>query len=310
MKIRQSSLSIVILNWNGTHDTLNCLASLSHIESKDLTVQIVVIDNGSDIDETPEIQRAFPETKMIRLPRNVGFAGGCNLGIREALVNGADYILFLNNDTEVEPNFLTPLIAAVQENQRIGLACSCIKALDESVEFAGANINFATGSFKHLRRLEMDSSPVPTEYVTGCSMLVPVRILKAIGTFDEKLFSYFEDTDLSLRAQRAGFETVLVPESVVRHKGSASTRRGLSEGTTSPLKHYLIARNRIVIVKRYAPLAAKWFYLTISSPCRLAFYTAAFVVRKRWTKLRWFWRGVCDGFRGTLEMPEGLGSGE
>jgi len=128
-------------------------------------------------------------------------------------------------------------------------------------------------------------------------MLVPVRILQTIGIFDENLFSYFEDTDLSLRAQRAGFETVVVPESVVRHKGSASTRRGLDEGTTSPLKHYLVARNRIIIVHRYGSRLARCFHIAIANPVRTLFYTAAFLIRGRWEKMRSMFRGIAEGLK-------------
>src|SRR5207244_1834586 len=97
---------------------------------------------------------------------------------------------------------------------------------------------------------------------------------------------------LCLRARRAGLKLICVPTVAVRHKGSTSTRRTLTEGTISPLKHYLIARNRTVVVNRYAPLTAKWFYLLVSNPLRVCFYSAAFVARGRWSKLRWFWRGI------------------
>jgi GT2 family glycosyltransferase len=290
-------IAIIILNWNGTSDTLECLASLSQIKRDGLSIQMIVIDNGSDSDATIEIQTAFPETKTLRLPQNIGFAAGCNVGIKEAMANRAEYMLFLNNDTEVEPGFVLPLIAAVQNNPQIGIACSLIKTMDDSIDFAGATIGFATGSFKHIHRLRSGSSPIKTDYATGCSMLVPARILQAIGIFDESLFSYFEDTDLSLRAQRSGFETVIVPESIVRHKGSASTRRGLNEGTTSPLKHYLVARNRIIIVHRYGSRLARWFHFAIANPIRTLFYTGAFLIRGRWEKMRAMFRGMADGLK-------------
>ncbi len=288
-------VTAVVLNWNGTSDTLNCLTSLSKIKRNDFSVQIIIIDNGSDVDPTPEIQALFPETRTIRLFRNIGFAAGCNVGIKEALACRADYILFLNNDTEVESDFLQPLIATLRDNSRIALACSLIKTVNGAIEFAGATINFATGSFKPVRQLRRRSSVVPTDYATGCSMLVSVHTLKAIGPFDENLFSYFEDTDLSLRAQRAGFQTVLVPESVVRHKGAASTRRGLTEGTTSPLKHYLVARNRLLLVRRYGSFWAKACFLLVVQPVITFYYLAGFTVRRRPAKAREFLHGLYDG---------------
>jgi GT2 family glycosyltransferase len=289
-------LYIVILNWNGTSDTLRCLASLTRVKRDHLTLQVIVVDNGSDVDPTPEIRTTFPGTKIIRLARNIGFAAGCNVGIKEATTTGAEYVLFLNNDAEVESDFLLPLIAALQSNRKVGLACSYIKTMDgAAVDFAGAVINFPFGSFKPLRDLKNESSLLPTDYATGCSLLVPVRILKAIGTFDEKLFSYFEDTDLSLRAKRAGFEIVLVPKSVVRHKGSASTRRGLTEGTTSPLKHYLIARNRIILIRRYGSILSRIFFIGVVQPLMIIWYLVGFFVRRRPKKARSFLSGIYDG---------------
>lgn len=298
----QTQVAVVVLNWNGASDTLNCLTSLSKIKRDDFSIQIIIIDNGSDVDPTPEIQASFPKTKTIRLFTNIGFAAGCNVGIKEALACRADYILFLNNDTEVEPDFLRPLIAAVQNNARIGLACSLIKTMNGAIEFAGATVNFATGSFKTIRQLKGHSSPAATDYATGCSMLVSVHTLKAIGTFDENLFSYFEDTDLSLRAQRAGLQTVLVPESVVRHKGAASTRRGLTKGTTSPLKHYLVTRNRLLLVRRYGSFWAKACFILIIQPLITFYYLAGFTVRRRPAKAREFLRGLFDGlFKESLD---------
>jgi GT2 family glycosyltransferase len=139
-------------------------------------------------------------------------------------------------------------------------------------------------------------------------MMAPMTTFDAIGLFDENLFAYFEDVDLCLRAKKAGFHLACVPQSVVWHKGSASTRRSLAQGTTSPLKHYLIARNRMLIIERYAPPRSRWFHFVIINPLRTAYYIAAFVARRRWTKLRWFWRGVRDGVHGDLEMRSDFAS--
>src|SRR5205823_582951 len=127
-----------------------------------------------------------------------------------------------------------------------------------------------------------------------------------IGFLDENLFAYFEDVDLCLRARRAGFRLIWIPTASILHQGSASTRRTLTEGTTSALKHYLVARNRTVIVNRYAPPLANFFYLVVTNPLRACFYTVAFIIRGRWTKLRWFWRGTTDGLRANLQIPASL----
>jgi GT2 family glycosyltransferase len=301
-------VGIVILNWNGLDDTLRCLKSLEQTKNSAIKREIVLIDNGSTADPADQIRRDFPDVDFVRLESNIGYAAGCNLGAKRMLARGADFILFLNNDTISSASFLDELIKDFDADHSIGIASPLIREISnpERIDFAGGHINFALGTFQHERRGPASLAPFETDYVSGCCMIVSRAAIEQVGLFDEKLFAYFEDVDLCLRAQRAGFKTVCVPGVTVRHKGSASTQRELTQGTTSPLKHYLIARNRVVIVNRYAPSLAKSFYHIVAGPLRTAFYTIAFIVRGRWSKLRWFWRGVVDGISGKLEMPAEL----
>src|SRR5579864_6241610 len=103
-------VGVIVLNWNGTGDTLNCLASLSGIKCNGLCLRIVVIDNGSAVDPGNEIKPNFPDIDYVRLNTNIGYAAGCNLGAKRALADGADFILFLNNDTTVSSDFLDALV--------------------------------------------------------------------------------------------------------------------------------------------------------------------------------------------------------
>jgi GT2 family glycosyltransferase len=130
--------------------------------------------------------------------------------------------------------------------------------------------------------------------------------VERVGLYNDELFAYFEDVDLSFRARHAGLKLVCVPAATIRHEVSASTRRTLAQGTTSALKHYLLARNRLIIIDRYAARPVRWFHLMVVTPLRTCFYIAAFAMRGRWSKLRWLWRGLIDGIRGRLEMPREL----
>lgn len=298
-------LSIIIVNWNGTDDTVECLASIPSAQSNDVTLDVIVVDNGSKIDPTNPIRVAYPQAKLIRLDRNLGFAAGCNIGIKKAIERDADFILLLNNDTVIQPGLFETLVRSVGVDAKIGIVGPLIYATDgKGIDFAGAEINFALGKFKHLQHeREAKERSYETDYVSGCCMMISRTVIEQAGLLDEKLFAYFEDVDLCVRAREAEFRIAYVPNASVLHKGSASTRRTLAEGDTSALKHYLIARNRTIIVRRYAPALAKLLYVFVATPVRLAFYTCAFLAKRRWTKLRAFWRGTLDGLRSRSGVP-------
>jgi GT2 family glycosyltransferase len=262
-------------------------------------LNVIVVDNGSRVDPTSQIKANYPSAEVVRLQRNLGFAAGCNAGITKAIAAGVDYILLLNNDVIVRENLFNGLRDAFAADEKAGIVCPLIYATDQrTIDFAGANINFALGRFKHVQMQHgKNSEPFGTDFISGACMMLSRAAVDGVGMLDEGLFAYFEDVDLCLRARNAGFKLLCTPTAIVIHKGSASTRRGLQQGATSPLKHYLIARNRTILVRRYASPPAKLFYVFVATPLRLAFYTSAFVVKCRWKKLHAFWRGTIDGLR-------------
>jgi GT2 family glycosyltransferase len=297
------SLGVVILNWNGVGDTLRCLQSIVAAPLDLTKIDIVVVDNGSKHNEAETISREHPAVDVVRLNQNRGFAGGCNIGAKRALERGADFIVFLNNDTTIPAGVFAELLNAFMNDPAVAIASPMIRVMEkpEQIDFAGARINFAFGNFEHSCEEPKTDRPFDTDYVSGCCLMIRRSVLEEIGFFDESLFAYFEDVDLCLRARERSYRTVCVPTAEILHAGSSSTKRILTQGTTSPLKHYLIARNRTVIVKRYAFLPAKLFYLCVTLPMRTCFYITAFIARGRWQKLRWHLRGVADGVRGKLD---------
>jgi len=292
------SVSIIILNWNGLEDTLRCLESVSRINNRDYRIDIVVVDNGSDQDPTHTIKSRLPQVEIMRLPDNRGFAEGCNAGIRLALARDAKFICLLNNDTLVETDFLTPLLESFDANENLGIVSPVIREMTTPghIEFAGGTVNYALGRFIP-RRVVADQSGCLRlcDYASGCCMLINRRTLEEVGLFDEAFFAYFEDTDFSIRAREKGFKVGCCLESSIRHKGSATTRAGLTEGTTSPLKHYLVARNRLILMRKHAPVWSRIFFLTIVQPICVTYYLAAFIIRHRVEKARAFLSGIRDG---------------
>jgi GT2 family glycosyltransferase len=140
------SVYIIIVNWNGLKDTYECIRSVLNISYKNYT--ILVVDNGSDKDDSKEIATKFPEVITLRSESNLGFSGGNNLGIKYAMDKGAEYILLLNNDTIVEKDFLDVLVNIASKNQTIGLAVPKINYYSEpsKVWYAGGYISKFRGA--------------------------------------------------------------------------------------------------------------------------------------------------------------------
>ncbi len=296
------SLWIIILNWNNLEDTLACLHTLQAMPPLPLATQILVIDNYSQHDPRERIQQHYPQVKTIRLPHNVGFAGGCNVGLRLALAAQAAYVLLLNNDTIVAPHFLRPLLAYCAARPTTGIAAPLIYHADkpEIIWFAGGHVQLSLGHCRHQRHALPTS--MPTGYVTGCCMLIARPVLERIGLLDEAFFAYYEDVDFCLRARQAGFVPACVPQSIIWHKVSASTRP--SQGHTSPLKHYLVARNRLILVKKHGRRLSVIFFVLIINPIITTFFLLAFLLRGRWHKMAALLWGMWDGLRYQPQNPK------
>ncbi len=303
------TVGVVILNWNGLADTLECLESLTRIDTAGMALEILVVDNASSIDPRAAIAERFPSVRVVRAARNLGFAGGCNLGARTLLDAGADYVLFLNNDTSVAPDFLATLVAASETNPAAGLVAPLICHADEPerVQAAGGRVALALGHAHHLGdgrpRSRVPATPFASHYLSGACLLISAPVARRVGLFDERYFAYFEDVDLCLRARAQGLRAICVPQSVIWHRESSSTRRDLGEGTTSPMKHYLMARNRLLIVRTHGRLWERATFFVVVLPFMAAFFMLAFTIRRRWKKLIWFTLGLLDGLRGHYESP-------
>ncbi len=247
-------VGVVILSWNGLSDTLGCLASLSAVSYPELAT--IVVDNGSSDHVAEVLAEAYPSVEVIRSESNLGFAGGSNLGIVRALERGCSYVLLLNNDIEVEADFVAALVEAAASRPRAGALCSKVLFLDppDRIWFAGADYDPGAGYNGRQRGYgELDDgrfdAVVESDRACGASMLIPRAVLEEVGDFDAALFAYCEDSDWSVRARRAGYVLYVVPASRVWHKVSGSTG-----GESSPSTLYYGLRNALELAERYAPL--------------------------------------------------------
>ncbi len=244
----QKKVYIIILNWNGKDDALECIKSLKKINYGNY--KIIAVDNGSSDGSVFEIKEKHPEITIIENKKNLGFAGGNNAGIKYAINNGTDYVLLINNDTIVEEDFLDKLVKAGESDKKIGILGSKICYYDEPeiIWSAGGNVNWLKNKGVHIGLNEIDEGQYDkikeVDYLTGCCLLIKREVIEKIGALSEDYFLYYEDTDFSLRARNAGYKCVYVPSAKIYHKVSRSTKPGSFSYV------YYHTRNGLAMAKR------------------------------------------------------------
>ena len=234
-------LIAVVLNWNGGPDTLAALRSLEGLDA-------ICVDNGSTDGSDRQIAQELPDVELLRTGANLGYAGGNNAGVELALGRGADWVLLLNSDAVAEPGLADALERAATTRPDAGLLACTILNPDGTTQYAGASFNARLG---YSGRVSTRRSAALREVgrADGAAFAVSRAALERAGRLDESLFLYVEDVEWSLRIRAAGFAVVLVPDALVRHKGSAA-----SGGRASTTNLYYDTRNTIVVSERHAPL--------------------------------------------------------
>lgn len=251
-------VTVIILNFNGLKDTVFCLEKL--LDQNYPNFEVIVIDNGSYENEAKKIKEKFPQIKVIRLEKNLGFAGGINWGLKEAFKDKeVKFIATLNNDAFPDKNWLSSLVDTAQKKEKIGMVASKIYYLRPSstLESVGTII-FKEGSAAHKGTKEKDKGQYNQEEETFApcagAALYKREMLEDIGFFDEKFFAYFEDVDLGWRAQLKNWKCIYTPKALVIHKHSATSL------PYSSFKFYHKEKNRyFVLIKNY-PL--KYIFLS------------------------------------------------
>lgn len=238
-------VSIITVNYNHPEVTIELLKSLQKISYPN--IEIIVVDNASQ--ESPlTIKATFPGIIFIQNTKNLGFAGGNNSGVRKA--NGK-YMLFINNDTEVEPDFLEPLVLKCESDARIGAVSPKIKFFyqPDTIQYSGqAPINpYTMRSFGYgygaQDNGQFDTDSI-TNFVHGAAMLVPLSIIKEVGLMPECYFLYYEELDWCTSIKKNGYQLWYVHNSTILHKESVST------GKMTPFKTYFMNRSRLLYLRR------------------------------------------------------------
>jgi GT2 family glycosyltransferase len=279
-------VSIITINYNQLHHTLELLKSLQQLTYPN--VEVVVVDNCSTENPEAAIKAQYPNTRVIVCDKNLGFAGGNNIGIKHSK---GDYLLFLNNDTEVDRGFLEPLVALFENNPQAGAASSKILYYNSGgiIQYAGSTLlNPYTARNRALGWMEKDNGQYDqlreTHLAHGCAMMVPRRVIEKVGVMPELFFLYYEEIDWCESIKRAGFKIYFVPASRVFHKES------MSVGKNSTLKTYYLTRNRLLFMRRNSKGATKiismLFFAFLAFPKNLLTY----LLKREMDHVKAFWR--------------------
>jgi GT2 family glycosyltransferase len=293
---------IVILNWNGLADTLECLASVRKLTYPNVRVQVV--DNASANNEAEIIEKRFPEVNLLKQKENLGFCGGCNAGMKQALAEGADFVMLLNNDALVSPGLIEALLEGYERLENPGAVSPVIfkHPETEKIWFSVAEWEavWKTGEAKFRLALDEDydslknRKPYETEFACGCCLFVSSRVIGEVGLFDERYFAFFDEAEWCVRMKKHGLTSYVIPSAFMYHKVGGST--------PSLVSTYLLTRNRLLWMKenlsfgrklKSYPVMAKEFFWHLLNAGNFVSEGKRYVPRER---SRAFLQGCKDYF--------------
>lgn len=250
-------ICIILLNWNGKKDTLECLASLQKVTGP--AFQTIVVDNGSTDDSVEALRIAYPDLPILEMGKNLGFAAGNNEGILFALRKKFEWILLLNNDTVVDPYFLQAFMQAVERHPAARILGAKIYRYGDPmrIDHLGGVWDSKRGEFSSCFCNQMEDGvsfemEKEADYVCGAALLMHRSVPETIGLLEPRYFLFWEETDFCIRAKKSGFEIWTAPKAKVWHKVSSSFTGG------KPHMHYFWWRSRLLWIERNCTKKQAW----------------------------------------------------
>lgn len=236
---------IIVLNYNGYSDTIECINSLEKINYTNY--KITIVDNNS-LDNSEEILKSkFPQHFFIQTGKNLGYAGGNNIGIKFALLHKAEYIMILNNDTIVKSTFLSELLKCANKKTVVTTKTYFYKDKNKIWD-AGAYVDWQSGVIQNYGCNQSDKGIFDNnryiKYITGCCFLVHRNVIKKVGLLSEEYFLYLEDTDYSENLSQNNINMMYCAKAIIWHNESSSTKR-------SGIKDYYMARSRFIFFYKF-----------------------------------------------------------
>ena len=286
-------LAIIIVNWKQYELTTKCLISI--YKSKFKKFDVILIDNESNFKKLENLSDNFKKLKVFQNESNLGFGLANNQGINYAIQNNFKYVMLLNNDTEVDKNFIDPLINTINKDNTTGAVQPLIMNYNNknSIWSAGGYLN---KFFGYTSTVKNPNRNLGLDWITGCCILLKSDTIKKVGLIDENFFAYYEDVDWSIRIKDLGYSLNLVNTSLVYHHGSISSKNSSSEGKLSPYVHYLNFKNHIYLLRKHNN-KFNFLGLILYQSVKVFFYSVYFILRLRFNKLRIIYQGIIDGLK-------------
>lgn len=251
-------ISIITVNFNQPLATVELLKSIQQ-NYLNANIEVILVDNGSTEDKEQYFKSSYANLKYIRSEKNLGFAGGNNLGITQA---EGKYLFLVNNDTEFTADLIETLVSTLDDNPNVGIVSPMIKYFDEPeiIQYAGfTDMNYYTCRNTCIGQFEKDLGQyyninAQTGFIHGAAMMVRAEVLKSSGLMAENFFLYYEEMDWCEHIKKAGYQVWVNTNALIYHKES------LSVGKSSALKEFFMNRNRILFIRRNATLSQKVFF--------------------------------------------------
>lgn len=273
------NLAIIILNYNGTEDTVECVNSIMQIKC---AADVIVVDNASEKSHFMQLkEKLSPNVLLLSSSVNLGYAGGNNMGIKYAYDKGYEYICVVNNDTVLMEDVFSPCVVELERNRDIAfIGPTIVNYTDGKVQSTGGNIDINRAYASCMNAgAEYKAYPraIQSDYISGACMVFRRDIVEKLGMIPESYFLFFEETEWCYRALKHGYHNICLNTVRIRHKGSVSINKigGLNE--------YMMMRNRIAFMRRNHPnkMLAFCIYLFL---CFKAVLTAFL---KDWSRIKW-----------------------
>ncbi|WP_316820153.1 glycosyltransferase family 2 protein [Pedobacter gandavensis] len=286
--------SIISVNFNQPEVTLAFLQSVKD-NTIGIPIELILVDNGSKEDNGPRFLAAYPELIYLRSEQNLGFAGGNNMGIKIAK---GEFLLLLNNDTEISPNLITVLTETMEQDQEIGIISPLILYYDQPdiIQYAGfTEMNYLTARNRGIGNMEknegqFDLDSRETGFCHGAAMMCRRKDLNHVGQMAENYFLYYEELDWCEQFKRAGKKIWFCGKTKIYHKES------ISVGKESSIKTYFMTRNRMLFIRRNTSflnlLLFSCFYIGVACPKQIFIY----LKKGRTDLIKWVFRGIMWNF--------------
>lgn len=289
-------VSIITVNYNGWKDTCDLIASLKQFET--YPYEVIVVDNASCGDDVKQIRLAYPDVIVLSSERNLGFAGGNNLGYQYAK---GDYIFFLNNDMVVKEPMLAPMVAKLKNDDYAGVSpCIIYLYKPERIQYYGykdmtsITLKHTTESFDFTRR-DCFLQPKETEVLHGGAMMVRRDVIIKVGVMTEIYFLFYEEFDWSRRLREAGYKLFYEPTSVVYHKESMTIK------PQTPIREYYLTRSRMIYARRNCKGWRKLLSCFYQCFAVLPKKTLSYACKRRFDLILTVWKGTFHGLINPLK---------